>query len=124
MDDGTGLIISLCKDVAGSNPAECRSNLLLFLTFILFMARRSVIERQKKRVVLSKKYSALRRYLKGKIINSVRLDEKLFYHSLLQKLPTNSSLVRLMSLILYFVIFIFSSFVICKYIFHYSFLFN
>nr|AKL79003.1 ribosomal protein S14 [Euglena viridis] len=59
------------------------------------MAKKSVVEREKKRRILSIKYYSLRISLKKKIKESVSLEQKLSYHSLLQKLPRNSSLSRL-----------------------------
>nr|YP_007517043.1 ribosomal protein S14 [Euglena viridis]AEY70815.1 ribosomal protein S14 [Euglena viridis] len=59
------------------------------------MAKKSVVEREKKRRILSKKYYFLRISLKNKIKEAGSLEQKLFYHSLLQKLPRNSSLSRL-----------------------------
>nr|YP_009540993.1 ribosomal protein S14 [Discoplastis spathirhyncha]AYQ93501.1 ribosomal protein S14 [Discoplastis spathirhyncha] len=59
------------------------------------MAKKSLIEREKKRNFLSKKYSSLRNFLRTKIKNTQVLEEKLFYYSQLQKLPRNSSPSRL-----------------------------
>lgn len=59
------------------------------------MAKKSVIEREKKRELLVKKYSELRNSLKEKIRNESSFEQKLYYCSLLQKLPRNSSNSRL-----------------------------
>ncbi len=59
------------------------------------MAKKSIIERERKRESLAKKHSVLRRFLKGKIKSSLSFEEKLFYNSQLQKLPRNSSFSRL-----------------------------
>ena len=60
------------------------------------MAKKSVIERQKKRLPIYKKYFLIRKFVKGKILNSSTLDEKLFYQSILERLPKNSSISRLL----------------------------
>jgi small subunit ribosomal protein S14 len=59
------------------------------------MAKKSIVEREKKREIFAKKYSVLRKFLKGKIKSSSSFEEKLFYNSQLQKLPRNSSFSRL-----------------------------
>ena len=59
------------------------------------MAKKSIVEREKKRRLLVNKYFLLRFSLKDKIKAAESLDQKLFYHSLLQRLPRNSSLSRL-----------------------------
>lgn len=59
------------------------------------MAKKSLIEREKKRRILSAKYSDLRKYLKEKIELSSSFEQKLFYHSQLQRLPRDSSFSRL-----------------------------
>lgn len=63
------------------------------------MAKKSIIQREKKRLSLVNKYSSLRAELKLKIKESSSLDSKLLYHSLLQKLPRNSSSSRLVWII-------------------------
>lgn len=60
------------------------------------MARKSIIERQKKRELLCSKYFVLRKFLKGKLKASDSVENKLFYQSQLQKLPRNSSFSRLL----------------------------
>ena len=60
------------------------------------MAKKSVIERQKKREVIVKKYYLIRKYLKGKIYSALLLDEKLYYYEQLQKLPKDSSFTRML----------------------------
>lgn len=59
------------------------------------MSKTSIIEREKKRRTLTARYSILRKFLKGKIKSSQMVEEKLFYHSQLQKLPQASSFSRL-----------------------------
>nr|AYB71470.1 ribosomal protein S14 [Trachelomonas grandis] len=58
------------------------------------MAKKSVVERQKKRLMIIKKYSLLRKYLKGKIYFSSNFDEKIYYRGELQNLPKDSSFIR------------------------------
>lgn len=55
------------------------------------MSKNSIVQRERKRVVLRDKHFLLRKYLKGKIINSKSLQEKLFYQCQLDKLPRDSS---------------------------------
>lgn len=55
------------------------------------MAKKSIIERERKRKKLSEKYSELRKNLNKETKNVSSLDKKLFYNSLLQKLPRNSA---------------------------------
>jgi hypothetical protein len=59
------------------------------------MARKSLIEKEKYRNITVMKFYKLRNFLKGKIILSSSFEEKLFYHSQLQKLPKDSSFIRL-----------------------------
>lgn len=58
------------------------------------MAKKSIIERQKNRSKIIKKYFLIRKYIKGKIYSSKDFDEKLYYHGELESLPRNSSLSR------------------------------
>jgi small subunit ribosomal protein S14 len=58
------------------------------------MSKKSVIEREKKRAILVKKYSNLRQELKTNIKNATTIEEKLFIYGKLQNLPRNSSIVR------------------------------
>lgn len=58
------------------------------------MAKKSMIERDKKRQKLIVKYSAKREALKLKIKNSVEFEDILKYHGELQNLPKNSSPTR------------------------------
>ena len=60
------------------------------------MAKKSVIERQKKRERLIKKYASLRTELKIKIRNAKSFEKKLLYYSKIQKLPRDSSISRIM----------------------------
>ena len=59
------------------------------------MAKKSVIEKEKKRNSLVKKYSETRSSLKYKIKKSTSVEEKFSLQSQLQKLPRNSSPSRL-----------------------------
>ena len=59
------------------------------------MAKESIKIREKKRVILADKYLQLRRFLKGKVKQSESLDEKLYYHNFLERLPKDSSFTRL-----------------------------
>jgi hypothetical protein len=58
------------------------------------MSKKSVVEREKKRLLIYNKYNKLRYFLKGKIEKSSSIEEKIFYSSLIQKLPRNSSKTR------------------------------
>lgn len=60
------------------------------------MARKSLIQREKKRKILSSKNSLLRKFFKEKLALSESFDQKLFYQAQLQKLPRNSSYSRLL----------------------------
>lgn len=59
------------------------------------MAKKSMIERERKRQQLVVKYGAKRSYIKQKIENTPLLQEKLDLYRQLQQLPRNSALVRL-----------------------------
>ena len=59
------------------------------------MAKKSMIEREKKRQRLVIKYAKKREYLKQEIKNASFLEEKLNIHRKLQRLPRNSAPVRL-----------------------------
>lgn len=59
------------------------------------MAKKSMIARQKKREKLVAKYKEKRQNLKNQIKKTVFLNEKLSLYKKLQKLPRNSSAVRL-----------------------------
>ena len=59
------------------------------------MAKKSVIERQKKREILVKKFHEERKTLKESIINAKSFKEKLNFYIKLQKLPRDSSKSRL-----------------------------
>ena len=59
------------------------------------MAKKSLIEREKKRRLLVIKYAKKRNSLKKKIKNASFLEEKLNIHRKLQSLPRNSAPVRL-----------------------------
>jgi len=59
------------------------------------MAKKSMIERERKRQLLVKKYATKRENLKISISQASSLEEKLSLHRKLQKLPRNSAPVRL-----------------------------
>jgi small subunit ribosomal protein S14 len=59
------------------------------------MAKKSMIERERKRQILVSKYANKRSSLKEEIKNTSFLEEKLALYMKLQKLPRNSSPVRL-----------------------------
>lgn len=60
------------------------------------MAKKSVIEREKKRINLVNKYSLLRKSLKEKFCDAANFEEKISYSFQIQKLPRNSSSSRLL----------------------------
>lgn len=59
------------------------------------MAKKSMIEREKKRQQLVVRYKAKRLSIKKEIKKTSLLQEKLNFHRQLQQLPRNSALVRL-----------------------------
>jgi small subunit ribosomal protein S14 len=59
------------------------------------MAKKSMIERDRKRFVLMTKYASKRNSLKEAIKNANSMEEKLQLHRKLQQLPRNSAPVRL-----------------------------
>jgi small subunit ribosomal protein S14 len=59
------------------------------------MAKKSMIERERKRNLLVKKYAIKREQLKKSISEASSLEEKLILHRKLQNLPRNSAPVRL-----------------------------
>lgn len=59
------------------------------------MAKKSMIERERKRQQLVVHYALKRSYIKEKIENASLLQEKLNLHRQLQQLPRNSAPVRL-----------------------------
>jgi small subunit ribosomal protein S14 len=59
------------------------------------MAKKSMIERERKRQKLVSKYASKRASLKEEIKNTSFLEEKLALYMKLQQLPRNSSRVRL-----------------------------
>lgn len=58
------------------------------------MSKKSIIERQKKRILIVKKYSVLRQELKSNLKKANNLEEKFKIHAQLQNLPRDSALVR------------------------------
>jgi len=59
------------------------------------MAKKSMIERDKKRTVLAEKYYNQRQQLKEEINKSLSLDEKANLYRKLQSLPRNSAPTRI-----------------------------
>jgi small subunit ribosomal protein S14 len=59
------------------------------------MAKKSMIERKKKRIKLTQKYALKRETLLQQYRNSEDFNSKLEIHSKIQKLPRNSSKVRI-----------------------------
>ena len=59
------------------------------------MAKKSMIEREKKRIKLNKKYALKRKSLINKYQNETNFNLKLELHSKIQKLPRNSSKTRI-----------------------------
>lgn len=59
------------------------------------MSKKALIERARKRIYLVKKYSSKRQILKKKIKGEVSLQKKFRIQQKLQKLPRDSSYVRL-----------------------------
>nr|YP_009547381.1 ribosomal protein S14 [Hemionitis subcordata]AYW15037.1 ribosomal protein S14 [Hemionitis subcordata] len=59
------------------------------------MAKKSLIEKEKNKKELVRKYDLLRQSLKRQIKNSLRIQEKLIISERLQSLPRNSAPVRL-----------------------------
>lgn len=58
------------------------------------MAKKNMIEREKKRIALSKKYEITRIELRKKLKNAEDINEKFIISSKLEKLPRNSLKVR------------------------------
>ena len=59
------------------------------------MAKKSMIEREKKRIKITKKYAVKRENLLEQYRNEKKFTVKLELHSQLQKLPRNSSKTRI-----------------------------
>jgi small subunit ribosomal protein S14 len=59
------------------------------------MAKKSMIEREKKRIKLTKKYALKRNSLRINYQSEDNFNVKLELHSKLQKLPRNSSKIRI-----------------------------
>lgn len=59
------------------------------------MAKKSMIEREKKRIRLEKTYAIKRAHLLDEYNNTTDFNEKLEVHSKIQKLPRNSSKIRI-----------------------------
>ena len=59
------------------------------------MAKKSMVEREKKRIRLNQKYSEKRKLLLNKYQIEENFNSKLELHSKLQKLPRNSSKTRI-----------------------------
>jgi len=59
------------------------------------MAKKSMIEREKKRILLTKKYSVKRQTLLDKYNRTSDFNLKLEIHSKIQSLPRNSAKIRI-----------------------------
>jgi small subunit ribosomal protein S14 len=59
------------------------------------MAKKSIVERERKREALVKKYNSIRSDLKNSIRNEISFEKKLDLYCKMQKLPRNSSSSRL-----------------------------
>jgi len=59
------------------------------------MAKKSMIEREKKRIRLEKKYAPKRATLLGTYANEENFTKKMELHSKIQKLPRNSAKTRI-----------------------------
>jgi small subunit ribosomal protein S14 len=59
------------------------------------MAKKSMLEREKRRKILSVKFYQIRKELIFKLKKANSLEDKLAFNELLQKLPRNSSPIRL-----------------------------
>ena len=59
------------------------------------MAKKSMIEREKKRIKLNNKYESKRVMLLEEYTNAADFDLKLAAHSKIQKLPRNSAKIRI-----------------------------
>ena len=59
------------------------------------MAKKSMIEREKKRIRLEKKYALKRTNLLNQYRNEKNFNQKLEIHSQIQKLPRNSAKTRI-----------------------------
>ena len=59
------------------------------------MAKKSMIEREKKRIRLEKKYALKRMNLLNEYRNEKNFNQKLQIHSQIQKLPRNSAKTRI-----------------------------
>jgi small subunit ribosomal protein S14 len=58
------------------------------------MAKKNMIEREKKRLNLSKKYASVRNELRKELRNANTIDEKFAISAKLEKLPRNSLKIR------------------------------
>jgi small subunit ribosomal protein S14 len=59
------------------------------------MAKKSMLEREKKRIKLVKKYSEKRKIILNELKSTKSLEEKFLLNEKLQKLPRNSARIRL-----------------------------
>ena len=59
------------------------------------MAKKSMIEREKKRITLNNKYSFKRLNLLKKYSSATKSTSKLEFHNKIQQLPRNSSTIRI-----------------------------
>lgn len=58
------------------------------------MAKKNMIERERKRIALSKKYEPVRRELRTKLKNAEDIEEKFAISAKLESLPRNSLKIR------------------------------
>lgn len=58
------------------------------------MAKKNMIEREKKRIALSEKYEPIRRELRTQLKNASDIEEKFAISAKLEKLPRNSLKIR------------------------------
>ena len=77
------------------NLREIKKILQLIYSKNKTMAKKSMIEREKKRIKLTKKYAIKRENLLEQYRNEKKFTVKLELHSQLQKLPRNSSKTRI-----------------------------
>ena len=59
------------------------------------MAKKSMVQREIKRIKLNKKYSEKRNLLKAEYAKATTFESKIEIHNKIQKLPLNSSKIRI-----------------------------
>lgn len=65
------------------------------LFYYLIMSKKALIERQRKRELLVKKYNLRRQIFHAKLKKETSIQKKIFFQQKLEKLPRDSSYVRL-----------------------------